>query len=155
MDVEVGEVKENENPRSDISFRSIDPKDLGQLKELHNSLFPVKYSDTFFDDVVHGRGMKGNKLFTSIALQQCSIFEEMIGFIIGQFISSSDCEDTTDLFEDGSESKEVFYIMTFGLKKGIRRLGIGSLLLQHCITHATSNPICGAVIIPFYMLLLL
>jgi len=128
-----------------ISFRPVEPRDHDILKSLHNDLFPVKYSDNFFTEAVQGRGIKGGKLFTSIAVLNNNEGEEVVGFIMCQFIASSSCDDAADLFDAGSEPGEVLYILTLGLSRSHRRCGLGSALLQMCVEHANVNRFCGAV----------
>jgi ribosomal protein S18 acetylase RimI-like enzyme len=52
---------------SDLRFRSIEPRDLEQIKAIHLRLFPVQYSDEFFERAVRGIGLYRLPLMTSIA----------------------------------------------------------------------------------------
>ena len=174
---------------SEIYYRAIKPSDLSQIKELHNQLFPVKYSDSFFLAVVEGKCVRdGIQLFSSIAIQKRISLtlpnpplpphinqnnqnksqrieeeqnkkeeeevEEIVGFLLAQTMLTSSCEEQNDLFSNENEqSKEVCYILTLGLKREMRRSGIGSILLQQCIQFASRIETCGAVI-NFFLLTL-
>jgi ribosomal protein S18 acetylase RimI-like enzyme len=52
---------------SNLRYRSIEPRDLEQIKAIHLRLFPVQYSDEFFERAVRGVGLYGLPLMTSIA----------------------------------------------------------------------------------------
>lgn len=72
--------------------------------------------------------------------------EEIVGFIIAQTINILSCDDKFDLFSNENEQpNEVCYILTLGLKREMRRTGIGSVLLQQCIEFASRYETCGAV----------
>ena len=53
-----------------IVYRQLAPTDIDEIKSIHNDLFPVKYSDSFFTSACAGRGMNDGELFTSIATYQ-------------------------------------------------------------------------------------
>jgi GNAT superfamily N-acetyltransferase len=148
MDMESGYVYET--TFSDLVFRSVNPSDQDQLKAIHDDLFPVKYSDRFFTEAVNGRGLKGGELFTVMAVKvdAMSGFETIVGFLMGQYLRSSNCDDAFDLFEGGQESREVFYILTLGLVRSYRRCGLGSDLVRRSVEHARRNSDCGAVSTP-------
>lgn len=145
MDLESGNIYES--TYSDLLFRSVKTSDQDQLKAIHDELFPVKYSDRFFTEAVNGRGLKGGDLFTLMAVKEDakSGHDTIVGFLMGQFLLSSNCDDAFDLFEGGEQSKEVFYILTLGLVRSYRRCGLGSELVNRSIAYARQNSNCGVV----------
>lgn len=69
--------------------------------------------------------------------------QEMVGFILAQFIPAQKAEDTQLFY--GSGPLYVCYVLTLGLVERYRRSGMGSILLRNCINQAKMNPDCGAV----------
>jgi ribosomal protein S18 acetylase RimI-like enzyme len=125
-------------------YRAVEPQDFTQLRALHDELFPVKYTDSFFRSVVEGRCVRGGlRLFSSMAIQN----EEIVGFIVAQTMPIASCEDIHGLFDAGNEPLELCYILTLGLRRGLRRSGIGSILLTQCLEFASQIANCGAVLI--------
>ena len=127
--------------KSHIKFREIHPDDFDQIKKLHEELFPVRYSDSFYTDACQKRGINGGQLFTSIAVDSDNI---IIGFIFAQFIDTKECEHS-DIFRRNSKATELCYILTLGLKTTHRRSKLGSKLVTHCVDYAKGNLACGAL----------
>jgi ribosomal protein S18 acetylase RimI-like enzyme len=125
-----------------VKFREIIDDDFDVLKSLHEEFFPVRYADSFYKEVCEHRGVNGGTLFTRVALSASN--NEVIGFVIAQLFPMNECDDK-DLFTFGYEAKSVCYILTLGLKKDYRRIGLGSKLISFCIDYSCSNPYCGAV----------
>eukprot|EP01038_Epipyxis_sp_PR26KG_P010618 gene10618-14260_t len=126
-----------------IKYREISTNDFAALKSLHEEFFPVRYSDSFYNDVCNGIGVDSGHLFTQIAI--CSSTNEMIGFVLAQFVLVCDCEDK-GLFDNNQRSpKYACYILTLGLKNAYRRSGLGSKLIEFVVNQASENESCGAV----------
>jgi len=52
-----------------IWYRSLQPSDREQLKSLHEDWFPVRYTECFYDEVVHGyMGKDGTPTFSIVAI---------------------------------------------------------------------------------------
>jgi RimJ/RimL family protein N-acetyltransferase len=128
---------------SEIVFRDVEKGDFEEIKDLHIECFPIQYDDIFFQNVCNGKGYKNRPLYTKVAIE----FEtcRIVGCILAQFVQSKRCEDQ-GLFSEMSEpAREVFYILTLGLRKEYRRSGVGTLLLCNSLDFAKSNRACGAV----------
>lgn len=130
---------------STFIFSEIEPAHRQRLQELHQELFPVEYSEKFYDNAVQKVGIRGGKLFSSIACQERNGSLEMVGFVLAQFIPSQECDETFNMFDAGGEPQFVFYILTLGVDKSLRRSGLGTMMLKQCVEHASSNPSCGGV----------
>eukprot|EP01041_Mallomonas_annulata_P003469 gene3469-6900_t len=127
-----------------FNFRELRVYDKLALKSLHEELFPIKYSDSFYDDACCGKGLYGKELFTSIVTVNVDEKEVLAGFILAQFMSIQQCDDT-GMFGICGEPKEVCYILTLGLQPSYRREGLGQRLIGQCCEYARGNPVCGAV----------
>lgn len=151
-----------------LIYRSIQPSDKQRLKELHEEFFPVKYSDSFYDDIIQGKGVFGGKLFSIIVEEEKDGGnKEIVAFVLAQMLAyPSQCDDN-DLFpssffsssfpssstfsfspltssssssssSSSTTPKEVFYILTIGVITSHRQLGIASTLITRCISYASS-----------------
>ncbi len=130
-------------PVSGIFYREIVQADFQQIKDLHEKLFPVKYSDSFYHDVCNRKGTHNGVLYSKIAVSVST--GKIVGFILAQLFYVHAAEDR-DLFAvsfSGPES--VLYILTLGLDDNHRRTGLGTELVNLCIDHAKENTKCGAV----------
>lgn len=125
---------------NNIRFREIEEADHDQLKELHDQLFPVKYSETFFRNISQKQGLDGQPILSCIAvdINTCRI----VGFVIAQFVNYRQCEDEGIL---DPAADEICYIMTIGTRPDQARNGIGSELLHRIVNAAKANLHCGAV----------
>lgn len=133
---------EGEEP---ITFAEIEPKHRDKLVEMHEELFPVSYSKQFYNKAIKKEGLRGGPLFTSIAFQKRNGVDEMVGFVMAQFLPILKCDERCELFDGMSEPPLVYYILTLGIDKQMRRTGLGTELLRQCIRNASSDPNCGAV----------
>lgn len=123
-----------------VVYRKIQPTDLIPLKALHEEFFPVQYSDSFYVDACQGIGIRNGPLFTSIA----TIGDEIIGFVLAQFIPYAECEDNS-IVESSGRITHLCYILTLGVKRSHRRSGIASTLLEQVVNYARHNKGCGVV----------
>mmetsp|Transcript_20959 Transcript_20959/g.35101 ORF Transcript_20959/g.35101 Transcript_20959/m.35101 type:complete len:312 (-) Transcript_20959:348-1283(-) len=143
-----------------FTFRPVRPSDFQAMKDLHDTFFPVKYSDKFYIDMCNGIGPNQEPLFTCIA----EIEGQVVGFVIAQiFKYPHRCEDAnlfalectiarlnSNINRSSSAAevggvKNVCYIMTLGLTEPYRRSGLGSKLIQQCEAYALSFVDCGAI----------
>lgn len=124
-----------------LFFRKIGTDDFEQIKRLHEELFPVKYSDTFFRNICTG-SLQGGELFSSIAVDISTNL--IIGFILAQILTRDRCEDK-DLYVSSNPEDKVCYILTIGLKEAYRKSGLGSTLVQQCVHYSEQIQDCGAV----------
>ena len=125
-----------------IVYRKIQSTDLKSLKTLHEEFFPVQYSDSFYIDACQEKGIRNGPLFTLIA----TVNEEIIGFILAQFIPYSECEDSPTVeSNNGFPITHLFYILTLGVTHQYRRSRVASTLLEHSVNFARRNKGCGAV----------
>ena len=97
-----------EEEGSPVSFRTLETGDLGEVKALHAVLFPVQYSDNFY-----------NRLFSEGYF--C-----LVGVLGGRIVAvaSARCVET-----DGTPSNEA-YIMTLGVDESCRRRRLGSRVMD-------------------------
>lgn len=130
-----------DNPKSDIVYREIESSDFEVIKTLHEELFPVKYSDAFYQNTCNGIGVGGGRLYSSLAV----LSGRVIGFILAQMVLYPSKSEDRDLFSIDKQPKYVCYILTLGLTKTCRRSGLGTKLIQRCEEYASLNWDCGAV----------
>lgn len=123
-----------------IVYRKIQSSDLIPLKTLHQEFFPVQYSDSFYIDACQEKGIRNGFLFTLIA----TIHDEIVGFLLGQFIPHNECEDNA-IVESNNRITHLFYILTLGVTKEYRRSRIATTLLERSISYARRNKGCGVV----------
>ena len=144
-----------------IQYRKVEPRDLSELKRLHELFFPVKYTDSFYDDMVQGIGINGKPLFVIVveainpiqnqqhdsnsSLMSLQPEMTMIGFILAQIMNIQDIED--DLFGSifNESPDQVCYILTIGVVEEYRRHNIGKTLLRMAYEHSVQHTSCGAV----------
>lgn len=123
-----------------IYFREILPHDLIDIKQLHEDIFPIRYSDEYYEATIHKQGLFDLPLATIVAIS--SITNKIIGFIFYQFLDTNECEDK-NLFL--SNPSQVCYVLVFGLQERYRRSGLGTILMNLCIEDAIRNKQCGCI----------
>mmetsp|Transcript_29346 Transcript_29346/g.43335 ORF Transcript_29346/g.43335 Transcript_29346/m.43335 type:complete len:190 (+) Transcript_29346:46-615(+) len=97
---------------SDLEFGPIHENNLGLLRKLNLSVFPVKYNDKFYNDIL-------------LVPQGFAEFAYVGGFVVGAICAR--VESYTD--EDGKNSLRA-YIMVIGVLAAYRGHGIGHELLD-------------------------
>ena len=125
---------------SSIKFRNLLEADYDELRDLHELLFPVKYSESFFHNVVRGIGPNMKPTMARVAVDTDR--SVMAGFVIAQAVAVADCEDE-GLFD--TSPAEVVYILTLGTRPEYARRGIASSLIAHVKDEADHRLGCGAV----------
>ena len=50
-----------------VIFRPLHVNDRDEIKKLHESWFPVNYSDQFYDDSVQNKAITGDRLYSCVA----------------------------------------------------------------------------------------
>ena len=70
--------------------------------------------------------------------------EVIIGFLFGQFMSTDMCEEKY-VFDLKKKPKKMFYILTLGVRKEYRNMGLASHLVQKSIQVAKLDQSCGIV----------
>ena len=91
-----------------VTFRGIESSDFQVIKDLHEELFPVNYSDAFYQNTCDGVGIGGGKIYSSLAV----VSGQVIGFILAQMMAyPSRCEDK-DLIFNVFSFKIVAAVMT-------------------------------------------
>ena len=125
---------------SAYSYRAVSPSDFEEIKRIHQSLFPLQYSDDFLRKATEGVGLHGGELYSCIV----TLREDIIGFIFCQLISRTQCEEN-DILDADCPSTCACYILTLGLLPPYRRSGLGQKLLAKCLKYASNFPDCGMV----------
>ncbi|CAH9140781.1 unnamed protein product [Cuscuta epithymum] len=128
-----------------ISYRPLRPSDLKVLEKIHGELFPFRYEPEFFQDIVNG----GNGIVSWGAVD-CNRTngksDELIGFVTTEvvFARGSEVDDFVK-FDPSKPNETVVYILTLGVLKSYRKLGIATSLISLVIDYATSMQTCKAV----------
>mmetsp|Transcript_22182 Transcript_22182/g.30968 ORF Transcript_22182/g.30968 Transcript_22182/m.30968 type:complete len:212 (-) Transcript_22182:111-746(-) len=99
----------------DVYFRGVIREDLKQLMVLHDILFPVKYSESFFNSLLT------DEMLTIVA------FDAKTSKLIA--VSTSRVEEDTE----SCYTRRAGYISTLGVDPGFRRCGLGRFLLQRTV----------------------
>ncbi|GAQ78662.1 GCN5-related N-acetyltransferase [Klebsormidium nitens] len=99
-----------------VSFDDVREKNLKQLRKLNQVLFPVRYEEKFYTDVL------SSGEYTKLAYYS----DICVGAIASKL-------------EKRPEGGLRLYIMTLGVLAPYRRLGIASKLLQHCLDLCHGN----------------
>lgn len=203
-----------------IHFRSLRESDLLSIKDLHEELFPVKYTNDFYHSVVKNETIDGRPLYSCVAVTSAAGFQDdpqnrrplsrlaqhlglryeiqeihrpfvphvssersfnkkheednyihhsiisdnsdfefledgilgnqnnsIVGVIVGAFTSVHDTkiEMIQNLIRNPSKHPKLFYIMTLGTSKSMRRKGLSSKLLQDCLQFVQQVKDCGAL----------
>eukprot|EP00742_Colponemidia_sp_Colp-10_P009813 GILJ01010736.1.p1 GENE.GILJ01010736.1~~GILJ01010736.1.p1 ORF type:complete len:259 (-),score=23.82 GILJ01010736.1:238-972(-) len=127
-----------------LSYRTLQPTDMEEVKALHSEWFPIRYDQSFFDSAASG------KILSLAATQTIKGGKEIVvGLITVQIGSELGYEDSNavlrcSLFE---LDRQLAYILTLGVIPEYRRKGVASLLLQKCVemVKRTAPTRCKAV----------
>lgn len=99
-----------------ITLDSVRDKNLKQMKQLNDAIFPVKYKDKFYSDCIACGDVTQLAYYNDI----------LIGAIACRL-------------ESKGNGKAKLYIMTLGVLAPYRDLGVGSYLLNHSLSVATED----------------
>eukprot|EP00741_Cyanophora_paradoxa_P007126 tig00001093_g6897.t1 len=99
-----------------VTFGDITEKNMEQLKVLNVAVFPVRYNDKFYTDLL------ANPRFTKLVYYN--------DILVGAYC----CR-----VEPRSSGGSRLYIMTFGVLAPYRRLGVGALMLDKLLKMAAKD----------------
>ncbi|KAG2189786.1 hypothetical protein INT46_007575 [Mucor plumbeus] len=99
--------------RSDLG--DVTPNNLGQVRILHNVLFPVHYGDNFYNDLLEAGEFAKLAYYNDVC----------VGTVC--------CRKEAD---ESNPNNYKVYIMTLGVLEPYRHLGLGSKLVQHILEQA-------------------
>lgn len=95
--------------RSKTELGDVTPHNIKQLKKLNTVVFPVSYNDKFYKDVLEAGELAKLAYYNDI----------VVGAVCCRI--------------DTSENSRRLYIMTLGCLYPYRRLGIGTLMVEHVL----------------------
>jgi N-alpha-acetyltransferase 60 len=132
---------QNYNLQNEIQLRFLCPFDIDEVKELCADWFPVHYPEQWYIDIT-----SNSNRFYSLA---ATFKSKIIGMIIAETKQKRLCdlEDKNVLLSNKfNDDTLVTYILSLGVVKEYRRLGIASILLQTLISYLRSTSTsCKAV----------
>ncbi|GBG66202.1 hypothetical protein CBR_g57081 [Chara braunii] len=110
--------------RSSIDYRPIMPSDLEDLQRMHEELFPIRYESDFFLNVVHSRGIIS---WAAVDLNASGLQGgKIVGFVTARVVSAKESEAADLLgYELSPSEKSLVYVLTLGVAKPYRNLGLG------------------------------
>lgn len=108
--------EENEKPsRSKIELGDVTPHNVKQLKTLNTVVFPVSYNEKFYKDVLEVGELAKLAYYNDI----------VVGAVCCRV--------------DTSENSRRLYIMTLGCLSPYRRLGVGTVMVEHVLRHVEKD----------------
>ncbi|KAK9095536.1 hypothetical protein Scep_027005 [Stephania cephalantha] len=128
-----------------ISYRPIQPLDLAVLEKIHGDLFPIRYEPEFFLNVVHHTNIVSWGAVDRGRSDGRS--NELIGFVTARVVAADQSEQIGDMLRRDSlkTDKTLVYILTLGVVKSYRNLGIASVLVREAINYAANIVSCRGV----------
>lgn len=97
-----------------VSLDGVREKNVGQLRKLNASMFPVRYQEKYYGDAMAAGEFSKLALYNDV------------------YVGAVACR------VEREAGVTRVYIMTLGVLAPYRRLGIGSILLDHVLRHCTS-----------------
>jgi N-alpha-acetyltransferase 60 len=130
--------KSSDEFKRDIQLRFLCPNDVNELKTLCSEWFPVDYPDAWYNDIT-----SSTRFYSLAATYQ----NRIIGMIVAEIKlkRTTDKEDWYILSSQHPENTQVTYILSLGVFKEFRRLGIASLLLDTLIDYLKAETDCKAI----------
>lgn len=132
------ELAQSVDLRNEVQFRPLCQVDIQELKTLCADWFPVDYPESWYNDITT------SKRFYSVAavLQQ-----KIIGMIVAEIKTKqlTDREDWHILSDRHSHDTQITYILSLGVNKEFRRLGIASMFLDNLLDFLNSKNDCKAI----------
>lgn len=101
--------------RAKIELGDVTPHNIKQLKKLNTVVFPVSYNDKFYKDVLEAGELAKLAYYNDI----------VVGAVCCRI--------------DTSENSRRLYIMTLGCLYPYRRLGIGSMMVEHVLNYVEQD----------------
>ncbi|XP_044748110.1 probable N-acetyltransferase san [Coccinella septempunctata] len=101
--------------RTNIELGNVTPHNIKQLKQLNSVVFPVSYNDKFYKDVLEAGELAKLAYYNDI----------VVGAVCCRI--------------DTSEKTRRLYIMTLGCLYPYRRLGIGTMMVQHVLKYVEED----------------
>ncbi|KAF7992306.1 hypothetical protein HCN44_001631 [Aphidius gifuensis] len=101
--------------RTKIELGDVTPHNIKQLKLLNQVVFPVSYNEKFYKDVLEAGELAKLAYYNDI----------VVGAVCCRV--------------DTSENSRRLYIMTLGCLSPYRRLGIGTVMVQHVLNYVNKD----------------
>ena len=101
--------------RASIELGDVTPHNIKQLKKLNTVVFPVSYNDKFYIDVLEAGELAKLAYYNDI----------LVGAVCCRV--------------DTSDAQRRLYIMTLGCLFPYRRLGIGSVMVNHILNFVEQD----------------
>lgn len=124
-------------------FANVTKDNIGQLRRMNFDLFPVRYNDKFYGDIL----AKADTQLIRLAYHS----DFLVGSVCCRLENYKTVEPTEteskskrkekkkDKEEDAEKPMKRLYIMTLGVLNAYRRYGIGTRLLNHVIQYARES----------------
>jgi histone acetyltransferase MCC1 len=137
-----------------LRCRMIQPQDREVIQRLHEEWFPVLYQDEFFDELVQGRMIgSGDPLLTRVAVEEDANDndlppqERIVGCVVGSFVNANLLSKFMQelLVNDIGTHPRLFYIMTLGCVRRVRRTGLASTMVDEILAAVAQDVSCGVV----------
>ncbi|XP_066154284.1 probable N-acetyltransferase san [Euwallacea fornicatus] len=101
--------------KANIELGYVTPHNIKQLKKLNSVVFPVSYNDKFYKDVLEAGELAKLAYYNDI----------VVGAVCCRI--------------DTSEKSRRLYIMTLGCLYPYRRLGIGTMMVEHILSYVEQD----------------
>lgn len=124
--------------RASIELGDITPHNLKQLRVLNTVVFPVSYNDKFYIDVLEVRRVEhfisglGYIYSISFLLEKAGELAKLAYY--NDIVVGAVCCRI-----DTSENQRRLYIMTLGCLSPYRRLGIGTVMVNHILNYVEKD----------------
>lgn len=140
-----------------LKLRDLTPRDIPQVRALHEEWFPIRYNQSFYDGAAQGAWIEtGGPMLARVAVEltpaasPCEAGVEVpnapiLGAVTASTLPLAKVDDPELLDPEDAAHTHVMYILTLGSRRSARRGGIASALIAECLAHAGSQPSCGAV----------
>ncbi|XP_014272531.1 N-alpha-acetyltransferase 50 isoform X2 [Halyomorpha halys] len=112
-DINISDVEKP--PRAKIELGDVTPHNVKQLKTLNTVVFPVSYNEKFYKDVLEVGELAKLAYYNDI----------VVGAVCCRV--------------DTSENSRRLYIMTLGCLSPYRRLGVGTVMVEHVLRHVEKD----------------
>lgn len=144
-------VEKGDDVYPELYFRKIEPKDRRQVQQLHEEWFPVRYEESFYEELVYNT-MHNEPLYTCVAVRKDLAAaekgeEDIVACAIGSFLKATRLSGNMQkiLIQDNTRHSKLFYLMTLGTVKDYRGHGLGQQMVLKCIEQVHRDVQCGAL----------